>query len=1086
MGTRIEILKEGQWQSLELADSKAIKYNAVINKIGKVATREISHTNTFSIPYIQQNTDALSINVFNKRLLAKALNAKFLANYYVEDKLVRTGYVVINNTNGGTININFIDEALELLDKWGSTTYKELLEATTLAIPSDYATAIEELNYDLDPTDVLTPLSTVGSRGYNLALFPNSLNAIGEKFQLDQDELRQDDQFNPYQCRPVWNVKAMFDLACEAYGYTPIFDNSVDWNQVAKMYMIEAGQDKNEKGRNGLQSEEYSSVLISEPHYIYTPPFNFYFPSGDTTNTLMLFPSSQSLRPNDIFNWTQPRWLFSANNYVSGSTELYPWMDTYCIFQAKLTGSNSGILNFSFMTGNDGLHSQSIVNIYQPKDGCTYPYVWHDDTFTVSYGFPSVNPYITYSHEVLDNGTSRQVNIEIDKVWFNLEPAGPIGTNIIPALESVGSSTPSSSGWYNVGTELKKTTSNNVSRTYTLTSTMLATKRYFMHIEMGQYTSGNLTLKLSGNNAFNFYGEAYGDSKVNLDPATNGIGVWLYDATTITISGDFVGTVKNIFIHELADESVGEYVGTYLSYSRSDAYDSPRSLNNMIVTEQWLPPGVVAFDEFGQYLPTNPDLRHAAPRKTVKALISAYMHKDGILMDVNAREKTVKFFNYGEYEENKVAGQYIDWSDYLLKYSPITYNTDYGNAFAKKNRIGLSSPYPGNTYDYVLDNQGEESKFKDFTMNNNKTFRDIENVSYVNNTNNPYFEYTNTGLGLVEYGGLLAGPFTQTRANGLDQGSFTNLALIYNVNGLVLPDGTKYWYDLVDKSVKTQAKFLLPVDRMNQLDMSLPVYIEELGGFFIIEKIEEYVNGQTPVTVKLIKLIDDLRGYVASPPVLSITLQSSTLIPNDFGQDVYEIDTNASFNNYTPTAATIVYRQLTDSLSNGGVYSGYEVSTNYVFDANTNYNMVQESLLAQDPITDFEFGYYEMQVTDSNGLQSNLAYGSLGDFTVAPASVSISVATSSFPYNSGVPSLSFRAEYEYIGHTPTTAVLKYRQKDFNGNFMQPARSVDLLLLGNQSPILVTPTDGLGFYSIWIETNQVGEPDDLTTNSYVVF
>ena len=1080
MGTRIEILKEGQWQSLELADKKAIKYNAVINKIGKVATREISHTNTFSIPYIQQNTNALGINVFNKTTLAKSLNAKFLANYYVEDKLVRTGYVVINNTNGGTININFIDEALELLDKWGSTTYKELLETSTLAIPSDYVSAIEELSYDMDPTNVLTPLSQVGARGYNLALFPNSLNAIGDAFQLDDDELRLDDHFNPFQCRPVWNVKAMFDLACEAYGYTPIFDNSVDWNQVAKMYMIEAGQDKNEKGQNGVQTESYGTVANSLPHYFYSAAFNYYFPSSNSYSTFMLFPSSVSLRPMDIANWTQPAYVIAYNNF-GGVTDPHPWMDKNCIFVANLEGSNSGLLTFTYLTGNNGMHSPSIQNLYQPINGCDYPYVFFDDYFVVNYaGVVDANPYRTDSFETLENGTSRIVTIEINKTWFNVSPEGPIGSNIMPAFTDKTAAGP----WAPIGTTLVKSSATDANFIYTLNTTMLASKKYFVHIELGNVSGGTLKYTLGSNIDYSIVGEANADRKIDLVPQVNGIGIWANNASTIKFHGDFVGTIKGFWIYELADASVGDYVGTYLIHQRTTASDSPAGLQNMAVTEEWLPPGVVAFDEFGQYLPTNPDLRHAAPRKTVKALISAYMHKDGILMDVNAREKTVKFFNYGEYEENKVAGQYIDWSDYLLKYSPITYNTDYGNAFAKKNRIGLNAPYPGNTYDYVLDNQGEESKFKDFTRNNNKTFKDIENVVSVDNTNNPYFEYTNTGLGLVEYGGPLTGTLTQSRADGLTQGTFSNLALIYNVNGLVLPDGTKYWYDLIDKSVKTEAKFLLPVDRMNQLDMSLPVYIEELGGFFIIEKIEEYVNGQTPVTVKLIKLIDDLRGYIANPVVNSITLSVYSIFPNSIGQNIYQIYSSASFNNYIPTSATITYRQLTDSIENGGTYNGYTVSGVFVFDANTNYNAAQHSLLAQLPMTEFEEGHYEVQVTDDSGLESNLAYGTLGDFTIPPASVSMYIQTFLIPQNSGVASGTFRVDYSTEGHTPITLTLKYRKANFMGGYLAPERTVNLLLAGNETPLTVTPVDGPGFYEISIESDLAESPPGVLSGYFI--
>jgi hypothetical protein len=36
------------------------------------------------------------------------------------------------------------------------------------------------------------------------------------------------------------------------------------------------------------------------------------------------------------------------------------------------------------------------------------------------------------------------------------------------------------------------------------------------------------------------------------------------------------------------------------------------------------------------------------------------------------------------------------------------------------------------------------------------------------------------------------------------------------------------------------------------------VYIEELGGYWIIEEIAEYSNAQTLCHVKLIKLIDNL------------------------------------------------------------------------------------------------------------------------------------------------------------------------------------------------------------------------------------
>ena len=76
METRIEIYKDELWQPLRLKGNSSIKYNSVINKVGKIESREISHTNTFSLPYIHENIEALGLNVFNTRDMAKALNTK--------------------------------------------------------------------------------------------------------------------------------------------------------------------------------------------------------------------------------------------------------------------------------------------------------------------------------------------------------------------------------------------------------------------------------------------------------------------------------------------------------------------------------------------------------------------------------------------------------------------------------------------------------------------------------------------------------------------------------------------------------------------------------------------------------------------------------------------------------------------------------------------------------------------------------------------------------------------------------------------------------------------------------------------------
>ena len=87
---------------------------------------------------------------------------------------------------------------------------------------------------------------------------------------------------------------------------------------------------------------------------------------------------------------------------------------------------------------------------------------------------------------------------------------------------------------------------------------------------------------------------------------------------------------------------------------------------------------------------------------------------------------------------------------------------------------------------------------------------------------------------------------------------FNGLPLIANVNYATLPQGVEEWYNLIDKAVRVKAKFLLPIRTIKNLDLSKPIYVGELGGFYIIEEISEYTGPSNEVTVKLIRLISEL------------------------------------------------------------------------------------------------------------------------------------------------------------------------------------------------------------------------------------
>ena len=63
----------------------------------------------------------------------------------MDGRVLQSGFLVVNNTNGDFINVNFIDTSLDVVDKWGTTTMFQLLNSDSTTIPADYVAAIDEM-----------------------------------------------------------------------------------------------------------------------------------------------------------------------------------------------------------------------------------------------------------------------------------------------------------------------------------------------------------------------------------------------------------------------------------------------------------------------------------------------------------------------------------------------------------------------------------------------------------------------------------------------------------------------------------------------------------------------------------------------------------------------------------------------------------------------------------------------------------------------------------------------------------------------------------------------------------------------------
>ena len=687
METRLEIFTNGLWRVLELFDRDSIKYNKVINKIDSLSTREISHSNTLSIPTNYNNRTVLGMNVFNKQELAKALNSRYPARYFIEDRLIQEGLVVINRTTEIDIRLNFIDTALEIVDFWGEVNLRELINSGSPTISEDYREAINELKtYTLSTEDVAQHLSEVGTRGYNLCLFPNSLNAIGDEFMVDANEIRPTNSFNPYQSRPIFNAKSVFDLACEAFGYTPIFDNSVDWEEVSEHYIVSEGladnfTDEGDTLRRGQTISNDNLIVIDA--------------AADRVVIGGGFASFSV--PDNIVGWSNPE---------TGWDDSYRSQPT--IFRPEIEAIASGIIRYRINYSN----------------------------------LDTTIPGTSYS------------------VWRNISGTGVIFKELL--------------------------------------------------VENPVITNSNVL--------------EFDINKVQL--ATPPLG-----------GEEFLGVLATV--------------------------ETDGSVFNTQVTETFLPLESVSYDERGQFESQSIDLSYGASDETVKALLLGLMNRFGILMNINSSTKEVLFFNYARYLNMRRDGIFTDLSDYLLEYEPYEFNTEFGNSFGKFNEISLASPFRGNTFTFPITNQGNDSKLKDFATNRSTLFNDITAANRIRNSITPYVEFTCDGLCLVQHIGNL-GDLTQIRfieepTEGnptlTTQGIISELPRITNTSFSFLPIGVSEWYRLVQDSIKARPKFLLPTDVARGLDLTIPVYIEQLGGFYIVEELGEYENPQNQVTVEVIRLI---------------------------------------------------------------------------------------------------------------------------------------------------------------------------------------------------------------------------------------
>jgi hypothetical protein len=753
MKTRVEILKNGLWVQLVLREDK-IKYNTLSNKIGDFEQRRISHSNTFSLPYVSENIIALDINVFSPVLMAESLNKKFPARYFVRDKLVQKGFLVINNTIRGEINVNFIDEALVITDEWGRITFKQLMHQlgedpsvfTKSVISPNFMTNIDILkNYETDKTKQVlnTPFCvcsgddpSIDGKSVYIARYPNPLNNIGDKFNIDSEGVRKPDGFNPFQSRPIFSIFAFIYIVCQAFGYKLRLDPGVDFELLRDTYLTNKGIEEGTPASDSTVTSTTPIIERTQPQYWdYRKHgigegdnegfYEHFFLYPDTEVTVDQFGKKigvASKRPNEVFNY--------APSHVYGR-QRQDLQSQNCIVQIE----EDTFIGDVIWTGE--------INRRAPDDKFTFIEIVAKSVWTTSLGVGFEAPF---NIEVQTSETPRNFTVTGNKEQLNNTPEAAVG-------------------------------------------------------------------------------------------------------------GAFIGLILRVVVR---------HDGGY--------WDDVPEMFNMHFVEQVLPKGKTSQDRFGQFLNDHTNLLDYSPDTSVKELLANILQQQGLLLtferDSNGVQNIVKLFTYGAYRDRvheARAGElnkYYDWSKYHRRYTPPLWNTDYGSKYGEMNEISLTNPFPGNIGHIQIStnvtSKGFQSKLIPLAKNQTKSFDDVSLVTSVFNTD-PYFEYTLKTQGLVRcsFDDFLPGVRKQYNAelavSTIDCDQLPKLSnVIYSDD--FIPIGIKEWYLLVDVAVRCQASFLLPILVIQTLDLSKPVFIETLGGFYIIEEVEEYTDNLTVVKVNLIKL----------------------------------------------------------------------------------------------------------------------------------------------------------------------------------------------------------------------------------------
>ncbi len=280
---------------------------------------------------------------------------------------------------------------------------------------------------------------------------------------------------------------------------------------------------------------------------------------------------------------------------------------------------------------------------------------------------------------------------------------------------------------------------------------------------------------------------------------------------------------------------------------------------------------------------------------------------------------------------------------------------------------------------------------------------------------------------------------------------FSNLSY-----GQILTENYTELKRLLDfNNVKTVNLLLNELDIQN-LDLFRTVFLKQYSSDFYINKIR-YTDSIKPSQVELVRI--KRTASLEDVPTPYISISASSAAPNSPWTFIWSIVTNYNVLNISPINATIIAKHYSDSQSNGGAPTGYEL-TDVITQESGTHNFTFPIIMDED-----KRGWYEVSV-NQDGVESNKVFVEVNPVEDIPTET---ITLTKIDIGDAL-NRTGKYSVQYNGFTPTSAEQYLQQFDTTTQLPIGSPTITSISISQSEFTIAFPTSGS--WKITVKSNSI--------------